>query len=178
MGKKIPARIHKLPFDMTNHLTHFYGPPSREACLGWFQCPPEFRYDGQELVRHRCHGNLTERLESALQTISDRLGPERWLAEGWGEYAGCFNSRGRKGNPAALSTHAWGIAIDLAPSRNPFRVNSKTLSDEGIEIMEMHGFLSGWRAWGHDAMHFQAAKFSQLSPSSYYAKNGYPPWVD
>lgn len=173
----IPARIFELPLDTPDALTKFYGPPCREASLGWFQCPPEFRYDGQLLIRHRIHHSLVERFEGALAAIAERLGPQRWLTEGVGEWGGAYNPRASRGNKSRFSTHAWGIASDHAPGRNRFRVNETSFSELVFDTFEQFGFLSAWRAWGHDAMHFQAAKFSSLAPSSYYARLGYPVWI-
>lgn len=161
----------QLPYDDSDSLRAFYGDPA-ESLLADFVCPPEFRYEGRLLVRHRCHRMLTERLETALQEISDTLGPARWMTEGWGEYAGCWSHRFRRGG-SGLSTHAWGIAIDLAPGRNAWRSTSRSLSDRGIDIMEAYGFLSAGRAWGTDWMHFQAAKFRRINKGSYYDLRGY-----
>ena len=75
-------------------------------------------------------------------------------------YGGCYNFR-RKRGLAGLSTHAYGIAIDLDPDRNGLGVKwekDKGMMPEAIvEIFERHGWTWGGR-WKNrpDPMHFQA----------------------
>lgn len=129
-----------------------------------------------QIHRHRCHAAVALSLGVALAAIHDQLGAHRYKAEGWADYAGCYNARRKRGG-AGWSTHAWGVAIDLDPARNPYKSELRTLSDEGMDIMEAHGWLSGWRAWRHDAMHFQRA-IPAIRPGTYYARHGLPRWIE
>ena len=60
-----------------------------------------------------------------------------------------------------ISTHAWGIAIDLAPNWNGNLMPWPTVATMPLEIMEIfarEGWLSAGAFWGRDAMHFQATR--------------------
>jgi hypothetical protein len=70
-------------------------------------------------------------------------------------FGGCYNVRSkRSGN--RLSTHAWGIAIDLNPETNGMGRRGD-LSAEVVEVFESFGFTWGgrWAGSGRDPMHFQ-----------------------
>lgn len=166
-------------------LNRFYGSSnSRGSYLEWFSFPVGnmrlYSRSGQSLSDrngdgkddHRCHKKVREGLEDALQEIFDTLGKDQFEEEGWNVYSGCFNYRRKRGG-STLSTHSWGIAIDINGGENAFRSSRTTFSDTAIDIMEKHGFLSGGRAWGHDYMHFQAA-IPRISSGSYYDRHGLP----
>lgn len=177
-----------LPAEGTVSLNAYYGTASPSGgYLDWFSFPADnirlynrsganlSDRTGNGLDDHRCHGKIRDRLEAALRAVYKALGNAEFERQGWHVYGGCFNYRKRRGG-STLSTHSWGIAIDINPDENPFHGTSTTFSDEAIEIMERHGFLSGGRAWGKDWMHFQAA-IPHISEDSYYAEHGLPGWI-
>lgn len=180
-----PAPSYRLPAEGNAALNSYYGAANANGnYLDWFSFPhPATRlYNrsgqlltdkvGDDRLDHRCHRALVGRLTAALAEIYVRLGRAEFERQGWHVYGGCFNYRAKRGG-SSLSTHAWGIAIDINPDENPYNVNKTTFSALAIDIMERWGFLSGGRAWGHDWMHFQAA-IPNISSGSYYAKNGLP----
>jgi len=70
-------------------------------------------------------------------------------------YGGCYNFRGKR-TGGKLSTHSWGIAIDLNPETNA--QGSSGNMDEGIvDIFRRFGFKWGgdWTGKTKDPMHFQ-----------------------
>lgn len=177
----------------------FYGTPKRDPdYLAWCNFPPAdmrlYTWDGQplkdhtgdEFDDHRCHQRLVKPLESAFRALWQILGADRFHAEGWHVYAGCFNYRTKKAG-SGLSIHAWAAAIDLTAWGTGLLTRTCNFSPEGIAIMEAHGFLWGPRAWGmpgkyenpqhpglyFDAMHFQAA-IPYMNAHSYYAQVGLP----
>ena len=179
-----PERI-ELPKETTADLNAFYGKADPNGkYLDWFQFPTDnirlysrngvnlSDADGDGRDAHRCHKDIVKRLEAALQEIYETLGRFRFEREGWHIYSGCFNYRKKRGG-SSLSTHSWGIAIDVNGNENPFKSTETTFSAEAVDIMEKHGFLSGGRAWGKDWMHFQAA-IPRISSNSYYALHGLP----
>lgn len=185
-----PAPTIALPFDTTAGLSAFYGPPIEpntrgENALKWFNFPrgtsPRLYsrngvrltdHDGDNRPDHRAHRDIVEPLQAALQELLDHPFID-FDAEGLHIFAGCWNYR-RKTGGRSFSTHAWGISIDLNPGENPWRRSITTFSDATFDTFEKHGFLSAYRAWGHDAMHFQRARFNHIAPGSYYAENGLP----
>lgn len=179
-----PSRI-VLPREGTNTLNEFYGTASPTGnYLEWFSFPvANVRLysrkgaslsdrTGNGLDDHRCHSKVRNQLEAALSAVYQALGKAQFEKEGWHIYGGCFNYRKKRGG-SSLSTHSWGIAIDINPEENPFHGTDTTFSSKAIDIMEEHGFLSGGRAWGKDWMHFQAA-VPHVSSGSYYARHGLP----
>ena len=174
-----------LPRENNASLNKFYGKADPNGgFLEWFSFPTDnirlysrnginlSDADGDGRDAHRCHKAIAKRLEAALQEIYDTLGRFKFEKEGWNIYSGCFNYRKKRGG-SSLSTHSWGIAIDVNGNENPFKSSKTTFSDTSIDIMEKHGFLSGGRAWGKDWMHFQAA-IPHISKGSYYDTHGLP----
>jgi hypothetical protein len=69
------------------------------------------------------------------------------------EYGGCYCFR-QKRIGKALSTHSWGIAIDLNPNTN--RLGMIGDIDMGVvKVFKDHGFVWGGDFELHDPMHFQ-----------------------
>jgi hypothetical protein len=69
------------------------------------------------------------------------------------DYAGCHSARLMSpGGP--VSRHAWGMAVDLNASTNPFGA-PPAQDPRLVEVMERHGFTYGGRWPTPDAMHFE-----------------------
>jgi hypothetical protein len=80
----------------------------------------------------------------------------RGLMERATHYGGIYNHRLIRGGTRNLSTHSWGIAIDMNPNEN--RLGTPGRMDPGvIECFEKHGLLWGGRFHRLDPMHFQYA---------------------
>ena len=123
----------------------------------WIRLSPAFveRY----IVRRRvpilgavtCHRAMIPHLRAALGELA-RRGLARLVDPG--DYAGCYAPR-RIQPRGQLSLHAWGLAVDLNASRNPFRGRSHQ-DRRLVRVMETHGFTWGGR-WPTrpDPMHFE-----------------------
>lgn len=73
---------------------------------------------------------------------------------------GCFSPRLKRVN-GDLSTHSWGIAVDLNESTNPLSYDGKLrtdIPDAWIRQFEVRGWTWGGRWSRPDAMHFQYAR--------------------
>lgn len=181
-----PQEFYVLPRETQSAMTAFYGTPTKsgEEYLAWFSFPCDgirlYERDGvlltdktgDDLPDHRTHRLLAGRLEAALQEIYLTLGDAEFRRQGWHVWGGSHNYRNKTGG-SGLSTHSWALADDFNPSENAYAMTTTTFSDIAINIMEKWGFLSGFRAWGRDAMHFQAA-IPNLSSGSYYSRFGLP----
>jgi hypothetical protein len=99
----------------------------------------------------RCHRAMIPHLRAALGELA-RRGLSRLVDPG--DFAGCWAPR-RIQPRGQLSLHAWGLAVDLNASRNPFRGRSHQ-DPRLVRIMERHGFTWGGR-WPTrpDPMHFE-----------------------
>jgi hypothetical protein len=183
-GLPTPSEFYGLPMETNAAMSAVYGAASESGDLDWFSFPdPETRlYErdgvlltnraGDNRLDHRCHKMLTGRLTAALAEIYVTLGEAEFRRQGWHVYGGCHMFRNKRGG-STLSTHAWGIAIDINPNENTLKSSRTTFSPAAVDIMERWGFLSGGRAWNRDWMHFQAA-IPTISAGSYYARNGLP----
>ena len=123
----------------------------------WIRLSPGFL---QRHIVHRrvpilgtvtCHRALVRPLRAALGELADR-GLSGLVDPG--DYAGCYAPR-RIQPRGQLSLHAWGLAVDLNASRNPFRGRSRQ-DRRLVRVMEKHGFTWGGR-WPTrpDPMHFE-----------------------
>ena len=94
----------------------------------------------------------------ALTAFWDKL-TMQWVQHfGLDLYGGAFNYRLIRGGKS-LSTHSWGIAIDLDPERNGMGDSTFSMPDFAVEAFERRGWVWGgrWKGRGVDAMHFQRA---------------------
>ena len=67
---------------------------------------------------------------------------------------GCFNIRGKRGNPKSYSLHSWGVAIDVNAAWNGYG-KKPVLSAAFVKCFTDNGFDWGG-VWGKpDGMHFQ-----------------------
>jgi hypothetical protein len=98
-----------------------------------------------------CHRAMVRPLRAALGELA-RRGLSGLVNPG--DYAGCYAPR-RIQPRGQLSLHAWGLAVDLNASRNPFRGRSRQ-DRRLVRVMEKHGFTWGGR-WPTrpDPMHFE-----------------------
>jgi len=98
-----------------------------------------------------CHRAVIGPLRAALAELS-RRGLARLVDPG--DYAGCYAPR-RIQPRGQLSLHAWGLALDLNASANPFGGRSQQ-DPRLVRTMERHGFSWGGR-WPTrpDPMHFE-----------------------
>ncbi len=70
-------------------------------------------------------------------------------------YGGCYNYRPKR-QSSKLSTHCWGIAIDLNPETNP-QGSKGNMHPDLVSLFKQHGFTWGgdWSGKSKDPMHFQ-----------------------
>jgi hypothetical protein len=97
-----------------------------------------------------CHKKLTDIFVEVFTTIE-----KEGLKDQVKTYGGCYNYRQKRKN-SKLSTHSWGIAIDLNPQTNRMGT-AGDMHPEVVEILRKAGFKWGgdWPRDGKDPMHFQ-----------------------
>lgn len=104
------------------------------------------------VTRITCHKLLVKTFEQVFQQIQSK-----GLQDKLTSYGGCFAYRPQR-TGTKLSTHAWGIAVDLNPGENEQGTIGNM--DPGIvEIFEEAGFRWGgdWLGKVKDPMHMQFA---------------------
>lgn len=105
-----------------------------------------------------CNAKLIPQLTGAMREL---------IARGLGGLIrtsnGCYSPRMQVGNTYALSRHAYGIAVDVNATRNPY---GETPSQDPrlVEVMERWGFTWGGRWLVPDGMHFEFVRF--VDPAS------------
>jgi len=100
----------------------------------------------------RCHKAVIPQLTAALEEISRRgLGG---LVRA-GDFGGCYSPRFlNRDAETGLSHHAWGIALDLNVTENPFGAEP-SIDPRLVEILDRWGFAWGGRWLVPDGMHFE-----------------------
>jgi hypothetical protein len=105
--------------------------------------------------RVQCHRLIAPALIDALQEIGRGHSPE-WLHAAELDYwAGCFNFRPQRSG-AQLSTHSWGIAVDVNPQLGGLG-EPPQMPDFIVDAFEVRGFEWGGRWKRPDGQHFQGA---------------------
>lgn len=123
--------------------------------------PMKLAWDTDTVVNTMmCHKLVADKFKAVFAEIHRVYGYAKIKELGIDLFGGCFNYRKMRGGNA-LSTHSWGIAIDLDPARNLLKETAKTARfarpeyKPMIDIFYKHGFESLGREKNYDFMHFQ-----------------------
>jgi hypothetical protein len=105
-----------------------------------------------QISRITCHKLMVEKFEQIFQEIF-----LQGLSAKITSYGGCFNFRQQRTGPQ-LSTHAWGIAVDLDVATNE-QGTTGDIDQRVVGIFRGAGFEWGgdWFGKVKDPMHFQFA---------------------
>lgn len=115
-----------------------------------FDLPYPLIYDKAMVQRARCHRLMVPVFQAALGELR-----EKGLHDKATHYGGIVANRSIRGSRTGrLSTHAWGIAIDINPQENLLGTYGR-LHPGIIAIMGRHGFFWGGFFNRCDPMHFQ-----------------------
>ena len=106
--------------------------------------------ESQTIDQMTCHRRMTY----TYAAVFDRI-QQRGLQKRVPTFGGCFAFRPQR-TGSKLSTHSWGIAIDLNPGTN-LQGSAGDMDAALIEIFCSAGFQWGgdWKGKGRDPMHFQ-----------------------
>jgi hypothetical protein len=104
--------------------------------------------------RVQCHRLIGPALIDALQEIGAAHPPEYLHAAGLDFWGGCFNFRAARGQDK-LSTHSWGIAVDINPQLGGLG-EAPRMPGFIVEAFINRGFEWGGSWKRPDAMHFQS----------------------
>ena len=102
------------------------------------------------ITSFRCHTLLVPIFERVFETLH-----EQGLDDAMTTFDGCYNYRLCRGG-TRLSTHSWGIAIDLNAASNRM-VTEGDQHRQLVALFRDHGFEWGgdWTGRRRDPMHFQ-----------------------
>ena len=147
---------HPWPAQDEASLTRFYGKAGDESNLVNLPVGDYVvKYDSQRVKTIRCHKLIASALGKVIAEIAN--GPDAAILM---HYGGCYNYRQMRGG-SRISTHAWGIAIDLAPNWNGNLTPWPKVATMPLGVCEAfarQGFLSAGPFWGRDGMHHQATR--------------------
>jgi hypothetical protein len=146
-------------------MEEYFGEAGGNQCTsGLVQLPFKMKlaWDKQtEISKIRCHEKIAESVQIVFEDIASKYSQTEIETHGFDIYGGCFNYRKKRGG-STLSTHAYGIAIDIDPERNALSMNhtkaylAKAECDKFWDCWENQGFTSLGRAKDFDWMHVQA----------------------
>ena len=104
----------------------------------------------QSVTKLYCHKKLVEIFAQVFSEI-ERKGLRSKIRT----FGGCYNYRSKR-TSGKLSTHSWGVCIDLNPETNP-QGKPGDMHPGVVEIFQEFGFKWGgdWTGRSKDPMHFQ-----------------------
>lgn len=116
--------------------------------------PLPYAYGDARITQVTAHWRVVAHLVDTLRACLAAGVPATRL-----HYGGCYSWRPKRTNGTQLSTHAWGIAVDVEPAANPL---GKAWADDGVmlhpkavETFEAMGWTWGGRWARPDPMHAQ-----------------------
>lgn len=109
--------------------------------------------DGKPCKRIYMNKDMHKPFLDAIQNVKDR-GLESELKS----FDGCWAIRMQRGSSTAVSTHAYGLAVDLSAPENQLGTEG-SFTEEFGKCFEDAGFVWGKRFKRKDPMHFQFADF-------------------
>lgn len=160
--ERLPKILQKWP--TYANLEEFYGEPG--TGLIRLQLPFQLRLSwelGTKQGTWRVHEKTAESLLRVLDNIAQAYTPEQRYKYGIDITGGCYAPRVMRGG-AKLSTHAYGIAWDWDPVRNPLRWGRDKASLARPEFVPFwdawtaEGWLSLGKARNIDWQHVQASQ--------------------
>lgn len=105
-----------------------------------------------EMKTVNCHAKIADVLAGVFNDIH-----AAGMSKHINSFDGCYNYRPKRGG-STLSTHAWGIAVDVNASANPMTTKKKGKVASGDQKLLAPFFQNRGFVWGiafNDAMHFQ-----------------------
>lgn len=117
----------------------------------------------QRINTFACHRLAAPVFSSIYAEAAKHYGEKEFRRLRLDYFGGCFNHRPMRGG-SRLSTHSWGIAVDVDPIRNQLKWGKDRASLAAPDcvafwnIVEAHGAVSLGRARNYDWMHFQLCR--------------------
>lgn len=140
------------------------GNPDNFVTIG-IPYPMRIAWDIKTIIRKmQCHEEAAIPFTCVFEDLLKHYGLQNIQTLGIDLFGGCINVRPMRGSKKKWSRHAWGIAIDLDPTRNGLKVKapvaqfSKLEYEPMIDIFYKNGFISYGREKNFDWMHFELGK--------------------
>lgn len=159
-------KMYDVPCGLEEIKAKYGDPGAKELNRDWYEAqtmvfelpvPLALSWDPETTVtRIRAHREVGLAMVDAIAEVA-------WFYRGqftrFNRLGGVFNFRHKRGNSGELSTHAWGIAIDLNPrlGRLGNTKDAAAYPRQIVQAFKERGFEWGGDWARPDAMHFQAA---------------------
>lgn len=158
-----PSSVWKQwPKEGTESLTRFFGQPGSNQVSLELPYSMKLAWDKRQVIKKfSCNAKVKDTFEFIFQKVKDTYSQKEIEDIGLDIFGGCLNVRPIRGG-TRLSTHAWGVAVDIDPERNQLRWGrdrarlAKPDCEEFWKIVESTGCVSLGRRVNFDWMHFQA----------------------
>ncbi len=157
------TRLEYVPKGLAE-ITSYYGIPSEEGFRAAHMVslklpfPLIASWDEEKQIKSLLmHKKIVVALEDALKEILELVGEEKLQELRWNYLGDALAFRKKKAGHE-LSTHAWGVALDLNPALGPFGKPCKKYPKVIVDAFERRGFVWGGRWVRQDGMHFQACR--------------------
>lgn len=164
--------LKEVPHGLTE-INEYYGNPDRDGDfaldIDWadenirrYEMPFPMRLSWNDTVTvtaFQAHRRVGAVIVDALEEILAYRGLEYLQEQDLDRYGGCWNFRKMVSYPA-LSTHSWGMAIDLNSHVAGYGADPSTQPEFIVAAFKKRGFNWGgdWPPkWTSDPMHFQGA---------------------
>ena len=142
----------------------FFGEPGTGLISLALPYPLRLAWDpATKVEKMQIHRAVADSAHRAFMAELDVFGHDQIVALGMDLFGGCYQPRNMRGG-TSLSMHAWGIAIDRDPVRNPLRADhtkanfAKPAYAPMFKIWAAEGWISLGRERDFDWMHQQAAR--------------------
>jgi len=123
--------------------------------------PMRLAWDTKTIVKRlSCHKLIADKLLNVFKELLAHYGLSEIQRLEIDLFGGCFNYRKMRGGNA-WSMHAWGIAVDLNPTKNGLKTKfkdaqfSKPQYKKLHEIFEKYGFRNLGKTKDFDTMHWE-----------------------
>jgi len=121
-----------------------------ENNIVYFDLPYELIFEGTSVKKGRCHKLVVDNFIETFNLIAEK-GFEAEVKN----FSGIFYKKNMSGSPSKVSTHSWGISIDLEAEKYPLYSN-KRFPERILTIFKKFGFYYGGDFSSRkDPMHFQ-----------------------
>lgn len=145
----------------TEQIIAIYGQPGDNQEYVKLPYPMILAWDTDvSITKFSCHKLFKPHLQDIFKDTLDHYGLDKIKEMGLNIFGGCLNIRPMRGG-TQLSTHSWGLAVDLDPLNNQLKWDktkarfAKPEYKRFWEIVERHGCYSLGRIKNYDWMHFQ-----------------------
>ena len=161
------ANPHAWPRDTGNQaaMRAFYGTPASPP-MTRVRCPWTLRLawdKSTRLTQVSVHSKVAPSVERVFDRVHAHYGEANLKRLRLDLFGGCFAPRKKRGG-SSWSTHAWAVALDFDPERNPLNWGRDRAAldhpDYGFwwSTWEAEGWVSLGRSRNFDWMHVQAAR--------------------